>query len=323
MKKKGVTQMRVIVLLKTWIEKYVEDFMEAGMDEVIKRFEFAAPNTKEAFNIEKAIASATAKAKEKKEAQPWYIERSQKKNIDVSLILNVNSTDLAKQITIVCHHIYKAITSREFLKEIWKLRDDSNIKLLFDYYSELARWVATCILRAEKLETRTQIIHKLIDTAQACLNLKNFVGVFGILSGLNHPSVERLQVTFQNVKAPFMSTLKSLNQLMSKDSNFKNYRAKLESSSPPVIPYLEPFLEELTYIDSSNQDIGKGGIINFSKHRSLARLIRHICTYQQASVDIKIVEPILQELMTTTLFTEDSLKRQSLLLEPPTASFLK
>jgi len=314
--------MRVIVLLKTWVEKYVEDFLEPGMDEVIKKFDSVAPNAKETFNIEKAILSAMAKAKDKKDAQPWYMDRNPKKNIDISLILNINSTDLAKQITLICYHLYKSIMSREFLKEIWKLREDSHIRLLLDYSTDLSRWIASCILRAEKLETRVQVIHKLIDTAQSCLNLKNFVGVVGILAGLNHPTVERLQVTFQSVKPPFMATLKSLNQLMLKESNYKNYRAKLDASSLPIVPYIEPYLEELTYIDSSNQDIGKGGIINFTKHRQLARLARHICSYQLATIDIKPVEPILQELMTTQVFSEDALKKQSLMIEPPT-SFIK
>ncbi len=72
--------------------------MEPGMDEVIKKFDSVAPNAKETFNIEKAIA----KAKEKKDSTPWYVERSTKKNVEVALVLNVNSNDLAKQITVLC-----------------------------------------------------------------------------------------------------------------------------------------------------------------------------------------------------------------------------
>ncbi len=99
--------------------------------------------------------------------------------------------------------------AREFLKEIWRLREDSHIKLLNDFaldvrmsavFSDslqLGRWIATCIVKTEKLDTRVQLIHKLIDTAQACLNMKNFIGVYGIMSGLYHPTVERLQQTFQ------------------------------------------------------------------------------------------------------------------------------
>jgi hypothetical protein len=69
-------------------------------------------------------------------------------------------------------------------------------------------------------------------------------------------------------------------------------------------------LEELAYLDSFNPDIGKGGIINFSKHRKMARIIKHLCQYKDTSYpDLQPVELLQECLLTSQLFDDDTLQK--------------
>lgn len=167
------------------------------------------------------------------------------------------------------------------------------------------------------------MIQKFIEVAQACLTLKNYMGMSSIVAGLTHPSIERLNITFQGLKPAFVTSFKSMKDLLTKDNNYKNYKAKIEATTPPLVLYLEPFLEEITYIDESSQDIGKGGIINFTKHRQMGRITRFLLQYQHSNFpEIKPIDTILDLLLKTTILPEDMLKKQSLLVEPP-SSFIK
>jgi hypothetical protein len=69
-------------------------------------------------------------------------------------------------------------------------------------------------------------------------------------------------------------------------------------------------------------DVGKGGIINFQKHRQLARLIRYITSFQASQYDFKQNDHLADLLTNTQILDDDLLKKQSLLVEPP-HSFIK
>jgi len=150
------------------------------------------------------------------------------------------------------------------------------------------------------------------------LSLKNFNGIFAIMSGLQHPSVERLSQTWSGLRPQVKEQLKALKQLTSKDDHFKTYREKLEASVPPCVPHLDIFLEELSYIDSFNPDIGKGGVINFAKHRRLARIIRTLEQYSAASYsDVTPLQSIIDFLLHSSVLDDDNLQKLSLNCEPP------
>lgn len=319
-KKAQVTRMRVIVLLKTWIEKYVDDFAEPGMPDLIVKFDQVVASQKDSFSIQKLLT----KGQERKLSRVVVSKDAPRKSVDPHIILNVYSAlDIAKQITYIDIGLYKSIQPREFVKESWIIKDVSNIRGMRDRSDELSKWTATAIIKTDNKDMRINLIQKFIEVAQACLTLKNFNGLFSILAGLSHPAVERLGHTFQGLKPSFTTSLKTMKELTSKDSNYKNYKSKIETTTPPLILYLEPFLEEIIYIDESNQDIGKGGIINFTKHRQMARIVKFLLQYQHSNFsEIKPIDQLQDILLKSIVFDDEQLKKQSLLLEPP-SSFIK
>jgi hypothetical protein len=97
-KKSQLTRMRVIVLLKTWIEKYVDDFAEPGMADLIVKFDQVVASVKESFSIQKLLT----KGQERKLSRIVIGKDTIRKQVDPHIILNVYSAlDIAKQITVI------------------------------------------------------------------------------------------------------------------------------------------------------------------------------------------------------------------------------
>jgi hypothetical protein len=81
---------------------------------------------------------------------------------------------------------------------------------------------------------------------------------------------------------------------------------------------IDVYTEEIAYIDSFNPDIGKGGIINFSKHRKISRIIRTLETYQTVPFnDIHPIDSIQNLLLNSIVFDDDNLQKKSLNCEKP------
>ena len=67
------------------------------------------------------------------------------------------------------------------------------------------------------------------------------------ISGLNNSAVSRLKWTLKKVPTRYINTLNELENLMSMDGAFKNYRNILQTTKPPLVPYLGVALQDLTF----------------------------------------------------------------------------
>mmetsp|Transcript_15855 Transcript_15855/g.22078 ORF Transcript_15855/g.22078 Transcript_15855/m.22078 type:complete len:744 (-) Transcript_15855:72-2303(-) len=318
-KRQQLVQIRIIVFLNTWIEKYWEDFLEPGMAELVQSFDSLTVHDKEPFSIEKKLQA-------KKQSLGNSMDRrvsTLKKNLDPNYLINVPAIQIAKQMALLDYNTFKMVKPREYLKEAWKKRSDSNVKALLARGKHYSRFVATCVVKTETKENRIAIINKFLDVAQNCLNYKDYNAFFAVMQGLSHPSVDRLSQTWQGLKQQTLQLYKGFQQLVSKDEHYKAYKQKQETSLAPSIPCLDVFLEEIAYVDSFNQDVGKGGIINFSKHRKMARMIRNIEQYGSAPYpsDVTPNDSIQDFILNTLLLDDDALQKKSLLIEQP-SSFL-
>jgi len=149
-------------------------------------------------------------------------------------------------------------------------------------------------------------------------NVKNYNGFFAIMNGLQHPSVERLHDTFKGLKPTYVQLFKSFQQLTSREDHYKAYKTKQETTIPPCVPYLDVFLEELSFLESQTPDVGKGGIVNFGKLRRMSRLIRHLVHYQSTPfTEFPTMEPIQELLLNSMLFEDETLQKKSLMIESP------
>lgn len=72
-----------------------------------------------------------------------------------------------------------------------------------------------------------------------------------MLAAFNTTAVNRLKTTFMGVKKKSMKVLKQLGELFDSSGSYKNYRAVLEKTQGPAVPYMYFFF---SIIDSFFSD---------------------------------------------------------------------
>jgi son of sevenless len=147
---------------------------------------------------------------------------------------------------------------------------------------------------------RAKLVSKFIAIASQCKELNNFNAVLVIVAALENTSIHRLYktwevpfswvVTPQLVPKDSMTSLQDLKQLMTQDGNYKRFRKTLHSSTPPCLPYIGislgetnlqgTYLTDLIFIEEGNAD-NIHGLVNLTKRKQIANVIREIQQYQQ------------------------------------------
>lgn len=124
----------------------------------------------------------------------------------------------------------------------------------------------SCVLLEENLAKRKLILKHLIAVAAALLELNNFNGVLEIVSAIQSSCIYRLKNTFAGLSKYALSTssppshssltfairnevmeFEVLKELVDRKDNYKNFRTKLKSANPPMIPYDLPFASSLEF----------------------------------------------------------------------------
>ena len=87
------------------------------------------------------------------------------------------------------------------LNQNWSKKDRDvnapNIVAVIKRFNLVSTWVATEIVKAEKLKDRIQLVKNFIKIAHECKNLSNYNAVMEILSGLQNSAIYRLKKTWE------------------------------------------------------------------------------------------------------------------------------
>ena len=197
-----------------------------------------------------------------------------------------SAKDIARQITLIDHELFRKIRPKECLNQSWNKENREqkapNIFAMINRFNLNSRWVSVQIVKEESLKKRIKVMEKIIEIADECQELHNYNAVFTIISGLGNASVHRLKKTWEGLSNKAKDTHERLSQLISRDKNFFNVRNEILVVSPPSIPYIGIYLTDLTFIEGGNPDL-LNNMINFVKRRKLALVIRDLQTYQQTS----------------------------------------
>jgi hypothetical protein len=94
----------------------------------------------------------------------------------------------------------------------------------------------------------------MLTLPQHLKKLRNFHILTAFISGMNNAAVQRLKWTLKKIPNRFLQILSEIEETMSMEGNcslithsflcshckgsFKNYRALLQQSTPPVVPYM-------------------------------------------------------------------------------------
>jgi len=94
----------------------------------------------------------------------------------------------------------------------------------------------------------------------------------------------------------------------------------LQNLNPPCVPFVGPFLTDLTFIQAGNPNKLSSGHINFRKCRLVAKSIQDIRRFQDAPYNLSSV-PLLQNYLQNVVketenMKDDDLYEMSMTAEP-------
>ncbi|XP_077988793.1 ras-specific guanine nucleotide-releasing factor 2-like [Glandiceps talaboti] len=322
--------MRVINVMRHWVSKYSQDFISEGdLREMVLEF------------LEEIVANGNLLASEHKAAaivlrtlqQELAQGDTKRLNLDELLSLSVNyvaiddmfdstaALDLAEQLTYLDHKLFIAVPYEEFLSQSWMKSDKATkapyIMAVTKRFNEVSKLVASEIIRQPNLQARASAIEKWAAVADICLCIHNYNGVLEITSALMNSAVYRLRKAWDKVSKQTKAMLERLQIVVSSEGRFKNMREALHRIDPPCIPYLGFYLTDLAFIEDGTPNITEEGLVNFSKMRMIAHVIREIRHFQQTPYKIDSDRRIINYLLDTDhIMDDDELYALSLELEP-------
>ncbi|TGJ85405.1 hypothetical protein E0Z10_g3352 [Xylaria hypoxylon] len=251
-------------------------------------------------------------------------------------ILDFDSVELARQITLKQMSIFCAIKPEELLGSQWMKNngiDSPNVKAMSGFSNDLSNLVADTILQYSEVKKRAAVIKQWIKIANQCLELNNYDGLMAIVCSLNSSVISRLRKTWDMINPKRRELFRTLNTIVEPANNNRVLRARLQGHVPPCLPFLGMFLTDLTFVDIGNPatkqhpGVGFGGqgmtVVNFDKHNRTAKIIGDLQRFQ---LPYRITDiPDMQEWVQAQIFrmkeldqsnVQVSYYRKSLLLEP-------
>ncbi|KAI0393975.1 ras GEF [Xylariaceae sp. FL0594] len=224
------------------------------------------------------------------------------KNMKKLKFLDIDSTEFARQLTIIESKLYAKIKPVECLNKTWQKKvvegepePAPNVKALILHSNQMTNWVAEMILAQMDVKKRVVVIKHFVAVADKCRSLNNFSTLTSIISALVTAPIARLKRTWDQVPARTNSALESMRKLMQSQKNFGEYREALHAAIPPCIPFFGVYLTDLTFIEDGIPSImKKTNMINFAKRAKTAEVIRDIQQYQNAPYSLQPV-PELQD----------------------------
>ncbi|CAJ0919164.1 1767_t:CDS:10 [Entrophospora sp. SA101] len=300
-KKQTPIRLRVLSIMKSWLEHYYMDDQDSHC--LTRMKEFASTVMSEHMSF---ASVGLIKIIEKRQFQPGAIFRELintspilppqpilPRNLRRIKFLDLNPLEIARQLTIIESRLYNKIRPVECLNKAWSKEEGGeiakNIKAMI-----VNRWVAEMILNNPDIRRRCALIKHFVAVADKCLLLNNFNSLTAIISGLNSAPIHRLRRTWETASQKTITLLEGLNRVMNSTKNFFAYRETLHSVNPPCVPFLGVYLTDLTFIEDGNPNILKKqtNIINFSKRMKTAEVIREIQQYQSVPYNLTSVQEI-------------------------------
>jgi hypothetical protein len=164
-------------------------------------------------------------------------------------------SDVARELILWDHELFRAIPSREFLRMSFTERETSPLfHAASDRFNEMARWTSTEVLLRDTAQLRAQQIERMMDVAEECRAQCDFQGACAIVMGLAATPVERLSDEWERVSTKRRAKFDKLKATFDMDRNFQAYRDALRAATPPIVPYLALISKYLFAIETHNDD---------------------------------------------------------------------
>jgi son of sevenless-like protein len=332
-RKQRPIRLRVFNVFKLWLESHYFHPNDVSALDAIQSFALSAKESMPTIAehilkiIEKRRVSAdipirklTAVSASSKDLPTPILPR----NLKRIRLSDLNSMELARQLTIMESRVYNNIMPYECLDKAWSQKDSlersPHVKKMIMMTNQITGWVAENILLERDIKQRAQLMKFFISVGDKCRQLHNFNTLMAILAALNSSPIHRLKRTRELLPTKYKAILEEMKQLMQPAQNFSSYRTELRSASPPCVPFLGLYLTDLTFIEDGNSNNIKAmpHMINVDKRIKVAEKIRELMQYQvpQNLMEVPEIQDYLHRELGDGERDADDLYEMSLQLEP-------
>uniref|UniRef100_A0A8D0GIX0 Ras protein specific guanine nucleotide releasing factor 2 n=1 Tax=Sphenodon punctatus TaxID=8508 RepID=A0A8D0GIX0_SPHPU len=317
---------RVLNVLRHWVSKHSQDFEFNNelkmnvlnlLEEVLRDPDLLPQERKATANILRALSQDDQDDTHLKTEDIMQMAECPKPEYFETL----SAMELAEQITLLDHIVFRSIPYEEFLGQGW-MKLDKNERTPFimktsQHFNDMSNLVASQIMNYVDVGSRANAIEKWVAVADICRCMHNYNGVLEITSALNRSAIYRLKKTWAKVSKQTKAHMDKLQKTISSEGRFKNLRETLKNCNPPAVPYLGMYLTDLAFIEEGTPNFTEEGLVNFSKMRMISHIIREIRQFQQTSYRIEHQQKVTHYLLDKTLIIdEDTLYELSLKTEP-------
>ncbi|XP_003786001.1 ras-specific guanine nucleotide-releasing factor 2 isoform X2 [Otolemur garnettii] len=317
---------RVLNVLRHWVSKHAQDFELNNelkmnvlnlLEEVLRDPDLLPQERKATANILRALSQDDQDDIHLKLEDIIQMTDCLKAECFETL----SAMELAEQITLLDHIVFRSIPYEEFLGQGWMKLDKNErtpyIMKTSQHFNDMSNLVASQIMNYADVSSRANAIEKWVAVADICRCLHNYNGVLEITSALNRSAIYRLKKTWAKVSKQTKALMDKLQKIVSSEGRFKNLRETLKNCNPPAVPYLGMYLTDLAFIEEGTPNFTEEGLVNFSKMRMISHIIREIRQFQQTSYRIDHQPKVTQYLLDKALIIdEDTLYELSLKIEP-------
>uniref|UniRef100_A0A8U8CGJ4 Uncharacterized protein n=1 Tax=Geospiza parvula TaxID=87175 RepID=A0A8U8CGJ4_GEOPR len=317
---------RVLNVLRHWVSKHSQDFELNNelkmnvlnlLEEVLRDPDLLPQERKATANILRTLSQDDQDDNHLKIEDIIQMADCPKPECFETL----SAMELAEQITLLDHVVFRSIPYEEFLGQGWMKMDKNErtpyIMKTSQHFNDMSNLVASQIMSYADVPSRASAIEKWVAVADICRCLHNYNGVLEITSALNRSAIYRLKKTWAKVSKQTKALMDKLQKTVSSEGRFKNLREMLKNCNPPAVPYLGMYLTDLAFIEEGTPNFTEEGLVNFSKMRMISHIIREIRQFQQTSYRIEHQQKVTHYLLDKTLIIdEDTLYELSLKIEP-------
>uniref|UniRef100_A0A3B3SAK0 Ras protein specific guanine nucleotide releasing factor 1 n=1 Tax=Paramormyrops kingsleyae TaxID=1676925 RepID=A0A3B3SAK0_9TELE len=228
---------RVLNVLRHWVSKHSQDFdsntelkqkVISFLEEVIHDPELLTQERKAAANIIRTLTQEDPGDSQISLEEVTQLAEAGK----AEPFENHSALEIAEQLTLLDHLVFKVIPYEEFFGQGWMKNDKSErtpfIMKTTKHFNDISNLIATEILRCDEVNTRVAVMEKWVAVADICRCLHNYNAVLEITSSLNRSPIFRLKKTWLKVSKQTKTVIDKLQRLVSSEGRFKNLREALK-----------------------------------------------------------------------------------------------
>eukprot|EP01130_Rhizamoeba_saxonica_P011574 TRINITY_DN4810_c0_g2_i4.p1 TRINITY_DN4810_c0_g2~~TRINITY_DN4810_c0_g2_i4.p1 ORF type:complete len:1187 (-),score=216.62 TRINITY_DN4810_c0_g2_i4:1538-5098(-) len=234
-------------------------------------------------------------------------------------IFDFHPAEIARQITIHDHHLFRLITKQKLLEfnldNFENENNCQNIKNMISSFNDLSSWLMTLVITSENLERRTMIINRFIHIATHLHKLQNYNSLLAIVSALQNIAITRLIQSWIGIPQRSLKKLEKLIGICNIAGNFIKMRRKWKTSEMPTVPYIGAYIQDLLLLREI-ETIDETHGLNFEKLKRLHQIYFELKYFKKKKYNLFPVDFIQHFLYDDNQFLdEDTVFEESLRIE--------